>query len=220
MESEPGTLGQPARSLESERGPLVLRVPGEMWREHEAGDDRSEPGPRSAQRVAVTAPQRPRKYRADQDHVVLREQPESGGEAGADPAPPAAAEGGGGFAGLGATLTIDACVVSDNHADLGAGVAADDAQLTVTQAFAPLLGADRSRKGPPGRIVMISSVGGRNAAPFLGPYAASKFALEGLSESLRRELMIFGIDVIVVAVMAKPCTLGKKAKGWFPWPEK
>jgi NAD(P)-dependent dehydrogenase (short-subunit alcohol dehydrogenase family) len=72
-------------------------------------------------------------------------------------------------------------------------------QLIVTQAFAPLLGADRERKGMPGRIVMISSVGGKNALPFVGPYAASKFALEGLSESLRRELMVFGIDVVVVA---------------------
>jgi short-subunit dehydrogenase len=46
---------------------------------------------------------------------------------------------------------------------------------------------------------MISSVGGKNAMPFLGAYSASKFALEGMSESLRRELMPFGIDVIVVA---------------------
>ena len=58
-------------------------------------------------------------------------------------------------------------------------------QLIVTQAFAPLLGADRSRKGAPGRIVMISSVGGKNASPFVGPYSASKFALEGMSESRR-----------------------------------
>jgi NAD(P)-dependent dehydrogenase (short-subunit alcohol dehydrogenase family) len=72
-------------------------------------------------------------------------------------------------------------------------------QLTVTQAFTPLLGADRSHQGVPGRIVMISSVGGRNAWPFLGPYSASKFGLEGMSESLRRELMLFGIDVIIVA---------------------
>jgi len=72
-------------------------------------------------------------------------------------------------------------------------------QLIVTQAFAPLLGVDKARKGAPGRIVMISSVGGKNALPFVGPYAASKFALEGLSESLRRELMVFGIDVVVVA---------------------
>ncbi|MGE5837286.1 MAG: SDR family oxidoreductase [Acidobacteriota bacterium] len=71
-------------------------------------------------------------------------------------------------------------------------------QLIVTQAFAPLLGADVDRQGPAGRIVMMSSVGGRNAAPFVGPYSASKFGLEGLSESLRRELMIYGIDVIVI----------------------
>jgi len=72
-------------------------------------------------------------------------------------------------------------------------------QLIVTQAFTPLLGADHSRQGAPGRIVMISSVGGKIALPFLGPYNASKFALEGLSESLRRELTLFGIDVIIVA---------------------
>jgi NAD(P)-dependent dehydrogenase (short-subunit alcohol dehydrogenase family) len=42
-------------------------------------------------------------------------------------------------------------------------------QLIVTQAFAPLLGADRHRTGVPGRIVMISSVAGRNALPFAGP---------------------------------------------------
>lgn len=71
--------------------------------------------------------------------------------------------------------------------------------LIVAQAFAPLLGADRTRQGTPGRIVMISSVGGRNALPFAGPYAASKFAIEGLSEALRRELMLFGIDVVIVA---------------------
>jgi NAD(P)-dependent dehydrogenase (short-subunit alcohol dehydrogenase family) len=70
--------------------------------------------------------------------------------------------------------------------------------FTVTKAFAPLLGADRSRSGSPGRIVQISSVGGKVGFPFLGVYVASKFALEGMSESLRRELFLFGIDVIVV----------------------
>lgn len=72
-------------------------------------------------------------------------------------------------------------------------------QLIVTQAFAPLLGAGQNRNGTPGRIVMISSIGGKNALPFAGPYAASKFAVEGLSESLRRELMLFGVDVVIVA---------------------
>ncbi|HEX2186062.1 MAG TPA: SDR family oxidoreductase [Chloroflexota bacterium] len=71
--------------------------------------------------------------------------------------------------------------------------------LVVTQAFLPSLGADRSRQGKPGRIVNVSSVAGQSGGPFLGAYAASKHGLEGLSESLRRELMLFGIDVIIVA---------------------
>lgn len=71
----------------------------------------------------------------------------------------------------------------------------------VTCAFAPLLGAEGAHmlgEGPPGRIVMISSVGGRRALPFISAYAASKFALEGYSEGLRRELMPFGVDVVVI----------------------
>lgn len=68
----------------------------------------------------------------------------------------------------------------------------------VTRAFASLLGADNSLSGKPGRIVNISSVAGIRAMPFLGPYAASKFALEGYSEALRRELLLYGIDVIVI----------------------
>jgi NAD(P)-dependent dehydrogenase (short-subunit alcohol dehydrogenase family) len=84
-------------------------------------------------------------------------------------------------------------------------------QMIVTQAFAPLLGADRSRKGQPGRIVMMSSIGGKNAFPFMGPYSASKFALEGLSESLRRELMLFGIDVILIRPGAVATPIWDKA---------
>jgi NAD(P)-dependent dehydrogenase (short-subunit alcohol dehydrogenase family) len=68
----------------------------------------------------------------------------------------------------------------------------------VTKAFLPLLGADRARKGAPGRIVNISSASGKIAGPFTGAYSASKFGLEGFSESLRRELMLFGIDVIII----------------------
>ncbi len=70
--------------------------------------------------------------------------------------------------------------------------------LIVTKAFVPLLGSDRSLHGRPGRIVNISSVGGKIGAPFLGAYVASKHGLEGFSESLRRELMLYGIDVIIV----------------------
>lgn len=70
--------------------------------------------------------------------------------------------------------------------------------IAAVQAFAPLLGTDRTRHGTPGRIINISSVSGRISAPFLGAYAASKRALEGMSHSLRRELMLFGIDVIII----------------------
>ncbi len=49
-----------------------------------------------------------------------------------------------------------------------------------------------------GRVVNISSVSGLFAAPFLAPYAASKFALEAFSDSLRRELRPFGCDVTLI----------------------
>jgi NAD(P)-dependent dehydrogenase (short-subunit alcohol dehydrogenase family) len=70
--------------------------------------------------------------------------------------------------------------------------------LIVTKAFFPLLGGDRSLSGKPGRIINISSVGGKRGSPFLGAYVSSKHGLEGFSESLRRELMLYGIDVIIV----------------------
>ncbi len=66
----------------------------------------------------------------------------------------------------------------------------------VTKAFAPLLRNQQARNA--GRIVNISSVGGKMGPPFLGAYAASKHGLEGMSESLRRELQIFGIKVVVI----------------------
>jgi hypothetical protein len=82
----------------------------------------------------------------------------------------------------------------------------------VTRAFSDLLGADPERTGKPGRIVMISSVGGQNGSPFVGPYAASKFALEGYSQSLRRELMLYGIDVIVIGPGAIATPIWDKAE--------
>lgn len=84
--------------------------------------------------------------------------------------------------------------------------------LIVTQAFLPLLGADRALRGAPGRIVNISSVGGQNAAPFIGAYAAAKHGLEGLSESLRRELMLYGIDVVIVGPGAVATPIWDKAE--------
>lgn len=65
--------------------------------------------------------------------------------------------------------------------------------LRTTQAMLPLI-----RLGARGRIVNISSIGGRVAIPLVGPYAASKFALEGMSDSLRRELRPWGIGVALI----------------------
>jgi NAD(P)-dependent dehydrogenase (short-subunit alcohol dehydrogenase family) len=84
--------------------------------------------------------------------------------------------------------------------------------IIATQAFGPLLGSDASLKGPKGRIVMISSVAGKNGNPLSAAYSASKHAIEGLSESLRRELMLFGIDVIIVAPGAVKTPIWSKAE--------
>jgi NAD(P)-dependent dehydrogenase (short-subunit alcohol dehydrogenase family) len=65
-------------------------------------------------------------------------------------------------------------------------------QVAVTQAFLPLL-----RRGH-GRIINIGSMSGLIASPFLGPYAASKFALEALTDSLRVELLPWGIEVSII----------------------
>jgi len=64
--------------------------------------------------------------------------------------------------------------------------------VSVTQAFLPDLRASG------GRIVHISSSSGRTALPFMGPYAASKFALEALADSMRVELHRFGIRVSLI----------------------
>jgi hypothetical protein len=84
--------------------------------------------------------------------------------------------------------------------------------IIATQAFGPLLGSDSSLKGPKGRIVMISSVAGKSGNPLMSAYAASKHAIEGLSESLRREMMLFGIDVIIVAPGAVKTPIWGKAE--------
>lgn len=70
--------------------------------------------------------------------------------------------------------------------------------LAVTQACLPLLGTQLDWPHPPGRIINISSVSGRIVYPFMGAYAASKHALEAMSDALRRELLLYGIDVILI----------------------
>ena len=70
--------------------------------------------------------------------------------------------------------------------------------MAMTKAALPLLGMDTDRRGNPGRIVNITSVGGRLSAPFLGAYAATKHAVEAFTDAFRRELIPFGIDAIAI----------------------
>lgn len=65
-------------------------------------------------------------------------------------------------------------------------------QIAVTQAFLPLIRKVR------GRIVNMGSIAGRGAMPLMGPYSASKFALEAMTDALRLELQQWGIDVSIV----------------------
>ncbi len=68
------------------------------------------------------------------------------------------------------------------------------AVIKMTQVILPFL-----KKAEQGRIVNISSVSGKNGTPFLGGYCASKHAIEGFSETLRRELNLYGMKVSIVA---------------------
>ncbi|UYP48641.1 hypothetical protein NEF87_004926 [Candidatus Lokiarchaeum ossiferum] len=62
----------------------------------------------------------------------------------------------------------------------------------VTKQFFPLI------KKSKGKIVMIGSGAGIIANPFFAPYSSSKFALEGYTDSLRRELLLYGIQVVII----------------------
>ena len=70
--------------------------------------------------------------------------------------------------------------------------------LATTQTFFRFLRRQSSTKESNGRVINMSAVSGRLVYPFLGPYAASKHALEALSDALRRELAFFGIPVCVI----------------------
>ncbi len=77
--------------------------------------------------------------------------------------------------------------------------------IAVTQAFLPLL-----RRGR-GRIVNMSSIGGMVSAPFVAPYASTKFALEALSDSLRMELAPWHMEVSVIQPGAIDTPIWNKA---------
>src|SRR5919109_2839441 len=80
-------------------------------------------------------------------------------------------------------------------------------QVAVTQAFLPAL----RRAG--GRIVNVSSIGGRVALPLVSAYNASKFGLEGMSDSLRREVRDQGVDVILIEPGGVKTPIWNKSRG-------
>jgi NAD(P)-dependent dehydrogenase (short-subunit alcohol dehydrogenase family) len=68
----------------------------------------------------------------------------------------------------------------------------------VTKTFLPLLGTRKDHPACPGRILNISSVSGKIPAPYMAPYTGTKHAVEGISHCLRKELLPFGIDVVII----------------------
>jgi NAD(P)-dependent dehydrogenase (short-subunit alcohol dehydrogenase family) len=79
-------------------------------------------------------------------------------------------------------------------------------QVAITQALMPLL------RQANGRIVFIGSIGGRTGTPLMGPYCASKFALEGIAESFRQELSPWGMKVILVEPGAVKTNIWEKGR--------
>lgn len=89
--------------------------------------------------------------------------------------------------------------------------------IALTQALLPQLRANR------GRIVYMSSISGFIGFPFFGPYCSSKFALEGFSDSLRRELKGNGVDVSLIQpgntmtdIWKTSFAIGKSLEDRFP----
>ena len=70
--------------------------------------------------------------------------------------------------------------------------------VRVTKAFLPLLGAQKDHPSQPGRILNISSVAGKLTAPYMAPYNGTKYALEGISHTMRKEFMRYGIEVVII----------------------
>jgi NAD(P)-dependent dehydrogenase (short-subunit alcohol dehydrogenase family) len=86
------------------------------------------------------------------------------------------------------------------------------AQVSVTQALLPLL------KAAGGTIINVSSVSGRVATPIVGAYAASKFALEAISDALRVELAPFGVRVVIIEPDSSPTGIWKTSmQRALPW---
>ena len=100
---------------------------------------------------------------------------------------------------------LDVLINNAGYGDIGPTEEVSDADLrrqfdtnvfglmAVTRAFLPEM-----RERGAGRILNVSSIGGRVTMPLFGVYSASKYAVEALSDSLRMELRAFGIRVVLI----------------------
>lgn len=78
--------------------------------------------------------------------------------------------------------------------------------FAVTQACLPMIRAGA------GRIVIVSSLGGRVAFPYASPYHASKFGVEGMAESLRAEVRPLDVDVVLIEPAAMATEIWAKGR--------
>ena len=92
-------------------------------------------------------------------------------------------------AGIAVVGPLEAVPISDLRQQLEVNVIG---QVAVTQAFLPLIRQAR------GRIINMGSIAGRAATPLMGPYSASKFALEAITDALRLEVQQWGIHVSII----------------------
>lgn len=92
-------------------------------------------------------------------------------------------------AGIAIVGPLEAVPISDLRQQLEVNVIG---QVAVTQAFLPLVRQAR------GRIINMGSIAGRAATPLMGPYSASKYALEAITDALRLEVQQWGIHVAIV----------------------
>ncbi|HJW29783.1 MAG TPA: SDR family NAD(P)-dependent oxidoreductase, partial [Saprospiraceae bacterium] len=84
--------------------------------------------------------------------------------------------------------------------------------IRTIQSFFPLLKKSVGTDAHPHRIINISSVSGLFASPFMGPYVASKYAVEAMTDSLRRELYMYDIQVVLLEPGSIKTPMWTKAK--------
>ncbi len=106
-------------------------------------------------------------------------------------------------AGIAVSAPVEAIALDDLRRQLEVNVVG---QVAVTQAVLPRLRASK------GRVVFVSSLSGRVATPMLGAYNASKFALEGMADTLRMELRPWGVRVSLIEPSQTDTDMWRKAE--------